>query len=73
MPKIIHYRDNCIGCNSCVEQCPAYWEISKEDGKATLKRSSKKKDVHILDVHKDEIQENQKAADACPVRIIRLS
>ena len=34
MAKIIHYRNKCIGCNSCVEQAPSRWSISDEDGKS---------------------------------------
>ena len=71
MPKIIHYREKCIGCNSCVELAPDRWEISKEDGKANLKGSIKKKDVYIAEITHDELEQNKKAQRDCPVRIIK--
>ena len=35
MKKLVHLRDDCIGCNSCVEHSPAFWFIDS-DGKARL-------------------------------------
>ena len=36
MEKIIHEREKCIGCGSCVALCPKFWEM-EEDGKSSLK------------------------------------
>lgn len=71
MPKLIHYRDNCIGCYSCVEVAPNNWEIGP-DGKATLKRSEQKKLVSVAEISEFEIDCNQCAAAACPMNIIRV-
>lgn len=72
MPKIIHYRNKCIGCNSCVEQAPSRWSISDEDGKSDLKGSIQKKEVYIAEISVDEIEENKRAAKDCPVSIIKV-
>ena len=71
--KIIHYRKNCIGCNACIEAASDYWEISKDDGKANLKNSSKNKNgIYIKEISIIDLEENAKAADSCPVRIIKI-
>ena len=70
--KIIHYRKDCIGCNSCVENCPALWKINEKDGKADLIGSKEKGETHILDLPPDMLEENEKAAKDCPVNIIKI-
>ena len=73
MPKIIHFRQNCIGCDSCVEHAAQYWRID-EDGKSTLNRAEYDKDmaIGILDIDDVEVADNLAAAKDCPVRIIRV-
>lgn len=71
MPKIIHFRENCIGCNSCVEHCPLYWQIDA-DGKSTLKKSKEKNGVFVRDIMDVEVDQNILAAEDCPVGIIRI-
>jgi len=71
MPKLIHYRKNCIGCNACCEHASDYWEIDPNDGKARLKRGQeKKKGVYVQDISEAEVEKNSRAADSCPVNII---
>ena len=72
MPKIIHYRDSCIGCNSCVEHMSNNWGICKKDGKATLKNSKIKGKTHIAEIDITELAENEKAAEDCPMGIIKI-
>lgn len=72
MVKIIHYREQCIGCNVCVEHAPDYWEISAEDGKANLKQAKKKKEVYIREMPIFDKEKNEAAAKACPVSIIKV-
>lgn len=75
MPKLIQItqqRDKCIGCNYCVELAPDRWRMSKKDGKSVLLEAKSKKGFHTVSVHEMERTENQAAADACPVNIIRL-
>ena len=48
MPRIVQYRDKCIGCNLCYEMWPLRWRMSKTDGKSVLVGGEKKKLVHHL-------------------------
>jgi len=70
--KIVHYRKNCIGCNSCTEHAPGNWEIDSVDGKANLKRSVGKEDVFIAEISELEVEDNKRAAQDCPVGIIHI-
>lgn len=72
MPKLIHFRENCIGCNSCVEHAPNYWEMDEADGKAHLKRSIDKQGVYQTEITDFEIDCNRCAAIDCPVGIIKI-
>ncbi|MBN1778616.1 MAG: ferredoxin [Candidatus Buchananbacteria bacterium] len=72
MPKIVHFRRDCIGCNSCAEYASDYWEIIEKDGKALLKRSTKKGDTNVLDISDFELAENLLAAGSCPMGIIHI-
>lgn len=73
MVKILQLRQKCIGCNACVEAAPEHWVISKNDGKAFLKKSVLKGRFYIAEVEEWYRDENQKAADNCPVRIITVN
>lgn len=72
MAKIVHYRKDCIGCNSCVENCPSMWKMNEKDGKADLTNSEKKGDTYVTDLDPELLEENEKAAKDCPVRIIKI-
>jgi len=71
MPKIIHEREKCIGCGSCVALCPKYWEMA-EDGKARLSGSKENSKTGNSELEVEKIECNQEAADACPVQIIHI-
>lgn len=73
MPKIIHYRNKCIGCGICFQMQPELWRMSKKDGKASLLKAVAKKDVYILPVNDSIYNQTEEVAKACPVKIIRLS
>lgn len=72
MPKIIHYRERCIGCNSCVEHAPSHWTISKTDGKSDLIGAEKKKGCFVQTISQVELDANWRAARDCPVHIIQI-
>lgn len=72
MAKIVHFRKNCIGCGSCVEHASCYWAMSKFDGKADLKSSQIKNGVNVITITEGEMAENIKAAQDCPVSIIKV-
>ncbi len=73
MPKIIHYRKKCIGCNICFELWPLRWRISRKDGKCTLIDGIEKKGIWQVDISDNEYTDNLRVAKACPVKIIKLS
>ncbi len=72
MPKVIHFRDKCIGCNSCVELAPKYWEMSDDDGKSNLKKAEFKRSCYVLKIDDIDLEQNKKAARDCPVNIIKI-
>lgn len=73
MPKIIHYRDKCIGCGICFEMQPALWRMSRKDGKAVLLGAEEKRETDVLEVNKQLLQEAKVVAAACPVKIIKTA
>jgi len=72
MAKIIHFRENCIGCNSCAEHADCYWRLTAEDGKADLIGAEEKNGVFIKNISEVEMEPNLRAARDCPVGIIRV-
>jgi len=69
---ITQQRDKCIGCNYCVELAYSRWRMSKKDGKATLIGGVNRKGFYTVKVREDELDDNIKAAEACPVKIIHV-
>ena len=66
-------RDKCIGCNYCAEFAPEYFRMSKKDGKSVLLKSTDKKGLHTLKTpFSDAFDSCEKAANACPVKIISV-
>jgi ferredoxin len=72
MIKITHQRKKCIGCGSCTENSPGFWRLSEKDGKADLVGSKKDKGIFALETNDEFYEENTKAAEDCPVHIIRV-
>jgi len=72
MPKIIHYRDKCIGCGICFEMQPELWRMSRKDGKAVLLTAEAKKLTHVLPVNAQQLDETKPVSVACPVNIIKI-
>lgn len=72
MPKLIHYRQRCIGCNSCVEIDFERWRMSRRDGKATLINGIEKKGVYQLTIKSEDIEICENVVRACPVNVIRI-
>ena len=70
---VCHKRNDCIGCGSCVLYAPEQWSMNNEDGKSELKGAEWKGDQFVVaKIDANERKNNQKAADACPVGIIRV-
>lgn len=72
MVIITQQRNKCIGCNYCVELAFNHWRMSKKDGKATLLNSVDKKGFHTVHIDNSEYDDNVRAANACPVKIIKV-
>ena len=72
MVIITHQREKCIGCNYCVELAYERWRMSKKDGKVTLIGGENKKGFYTVKVGDEDFDENQRAAEACPVNIIHV-
>jgi ferredoxin len=72
MIRIIQQRIKCIGCNACVEAADYRWRISTKDGKCTLVGGVEKRGFYSVVVNNDELEDNLKAANNCPVNIIKL-
>lgn len=66
-------RNKCIGCNYCAEFAPEYFRMSKKDGKSVLLQSVEKKGFFTFKTPVYEALEPcEKAAKACPVKIISV-
>lgn len=72
MPKVVHYRGKCIGCNVCFEMEPRYWRMSRRDGKATLVGSTRKGVTEVLEIADTDVPKMKAVAKACPVSIIKV-
>lgn len=72
MVIVTHQREKCIGCNYCVELAFKNWRMSKKDGKATLLGAENKKGFHTARLDNEDFDSNVKAAEACPVNIIKV-
>lgn len=72
MIKIIQQREKCIGCNACVEIADYRWRISTKDGRCTLIGGVDKKGFFSVAVGDDELPDNLRAAENCPVNIIKI-
>ena len=70
--KIIHQREDCIGCNLCVELAPNNWFMDLSDGKAKLKRSEEKNGLYVAEIFEPEVEANLRASQSCPVGIIKV-
>ncbi len=72
MPKVVHNRKQCISCSACAVASPDNYEMSEDDGMATMKRSIDKKGMYVLDIDDAEVAAHKAAGQVCPVRIIRV-
>ncbi len=70
--KVIHQRKDCIGCNACVTMAPQSWIMDPEDGKSRLVGSKEKGKVFVGEIFDCDIEANERAAQACPVNIIKI-
>jgi ferredoxin len=72
MISISHHRQKCIGCGYCEEVAPYRWKMDTIDGKANLIGAIKKRDFFNYQSTDEELEDNLKAAELCPVKIIKV-
>ena len=65
--KIVHDREECIGCGSCAAACPKFWEMDP-DGKSKLIGSK----GNALEIGEKDLKCNKEAAESCPVNVIHI-
>jgi len=70
--KVIHDRKKCIGCNACVFAAPQNWFMDEKEGKSILIGAKEKRGLYVGEIFECDIDANQKAAKACPMKIIRV-
>ena len=66
--KVIHEKDICIGCGACAAICPSDWTM--EGDKATLIGGTKEGKNFVKTVK--DVGGNKDAANACPVKCIKV-
>jgi ferredoxin len=70
MLKIKHRQRECIGCDSCIELAPDYFEMN-QDGEATLLHKIGQNGPWIQgEGFVSDVEALDEAAAACPVQII---
>lgn len=70
--KVIHNRDKCIGCNSCICIAPQTWEMDEKTGQSKLIGGIKKNGVYVGDILEPDVEANEQASLACPMNIIKV-
>lgn len=65
--KIVHIKDDCIGCGACVQANEKHWEIDTKEAIINLKNN--KDNILILD---SDYENNLEAANCCPVNCIHI-
>lgn len=69
---IVHDRGDCIGCGSCEYEAPQTWELSSMDGLSQLKNGKQKGTCFQAEIDEMDLEDNQRACENCPVRIISI-
>lgn len=72
MIRITQQRIKCIGCNACVEAAYFRWRVNRKDGRCTLIGGVDKKGFFSVVTGDDEYDDNVRAAQNCPVKIIKV-
>lgn len=69
--KIIHDKENCIGCGACAAIDSKNWEMS-DDGKSKLKGGKAVKGKEEKSFPDSELGKHKETAEACPVNVIHI-
>lgn len=71
--KVIHQRNKCIGCNVCVTIAPQNWTMDEVEGKSRLAGAKEKRGVFVGEIFECDLIDNKRAAEACPMNIIKIN
>ena len=70
--KLLHDRENCIGCGACAVIAPDFWEMN-DDGKSDIIGGATREDKWQEKVIKQkDFDINLEAAESCPVEVIHI-
>lgn len=72
MVRITQQREKCIGCAYCHMEAPHRWHMDESDGKSTLVGARGKNGFYTIVVSDLEWEDNLRAAEVCPVNIIKV-
>lgn len=70
--KIQHFRQDCIGCNACVQYAPQTWSMNEVDGKVDLIAGVTNGNTVTAELSTSDLEANQKASSSCPMKIIKI-
>ncbi len=70
---VCHKRNDCIGCGSCALLAPQTWSMNSVDGKSDLRGAVDKGEFMVGQIEEEDLLDNCRAAEACPVQIIRIA
>jgi len=71
MKKIVLERAKCIGCGSCTQVCPKFFEMG-EDGKSVLKGAAPENEEQIQELELENPECAVDAEEVCPAQAIRV-
>jgi ferredoxin len=72
MKHIKYYRNNCIGCGTCVIDASNIWCLSSIDGKADLLDSVFENNFYIRPLWTDEEVIMKIIVNKCPTKVIHI-
>ncbi len=71
--KVTIIRDECVSCGTCVDICPAFFELGEEDTRSEVvneyRNDGKQDEGSVPPELEAAVRE---AADLCPVQVILL-
>ncbi len=71
--KIMIDRDGCIECGVCMGECPHIFELMPHEKARVVEQFRTNGSMNMGQVGNDLVGCAHKAADSCPVQVIKLS
>ncbi len=70
---LCHKRNDCIGCGTCEMFAPDRFQMNTKDGLSDLVGGTwKGEEFMVAQIEEAEYEAVKRAADACPVKVIRV-